>query len=45
MMVECKKELGSWTVRVNGIFVADFPWWREGRARRLAMNLQIALKS
>ena len=42
MTIECKKELGSWTVRINGIFIADF--LREVKARRLAERLQIALK-
>lgn len=41
MTVSCDKEIGKWTVRVNGVYIADF--WSETRARRLAMNLASAL--
>lgn len=40
-MVSVGYELRKWTVRVNGVFVADF--WREVRALRLAERLRIAL--
>jgi hypothetical protein len=42
MIVVVAKELGKWTVRVNGFFVADF--WFEVRALRLAHRLRVALK-
>lgn len=42
MGVTCEKELGTWTVRLNGVFVADF--WTEVKARRLADNLRKALE-
>ena len=44
-IVTCKIELGAWTVRINGHFVADFYWFGEKRARRLAMNIGHALNS
>ena len=44
-MVTCERELGRWTVRINGSFIADFSIWRELAARRLAMNLERAMKS
>ena len=43
MTVEVSKEIGDWTVRVNGFFVASF--WREAKARRLAMNLLKAINA
>lgn len=39
--VTCDKELGRWTIRVNGHFIVDF--WREATARRMAMKLAEAL--
>jgi len=44
-MIICEREIGMWTVRVNGTFIADFFWRGEARARRLAMNLQKALEN
>lgn len=41
VIITCEKEMGGWTIRVNGIFVADF--WREKVARRIAMRLADAL--
>jgi len=41
MIITAERELGKWTVRVNGIFVANF--WREIRALRLAERLRVAL--
>ena len=41
MRVTVEKELGTWTVRLNGHFIADF--WLEAEARRLAMNIEKAL--
>ncbi len=40
-MVSCEKELGTWTVRMNGVFIFQSVW--ESTARRLAMNLQKAI--
>lgn len=42
-VVTCAKEIGRWTIRVNGRFVADF--WREALARRIAMRLANALEA
>lgn len=39
--ITCKKELGTWTVRINGVFIFDS--WREAPARRLAMWIREAL--
>lgn len=41
-ITRAKEMDGKWTVRVNGQFVADY--WFEFRPRRLAMNLQEALR-
>jgi hypothetical protein len=43
MKVEARKEFGlrGWTVRIDGVFVADF--YREVSARRLAMILTAIL--
>lgn len=41
MIVTCMKELGRWTIRINGHFVADF--WRESLARRIAMRMNDAI--
>ena len=41
MRVTCEKELGTWTVRLDGKFVADF--WSEKKARRLTYYLVRAL--
>ena len=35
--MEVSREMGKWTIRINGIFIADY--WRESIARRTAMNL------
>lgn len=42
MTVTCEKEFGSWTIRLNGLFIANF--WSEKKARRFAMNLIKVLK-
>lgn len=44
MKVSTEKEFGlrGWTVRLNGMFVADF--YREVSARRFAMNLVEVLR-
>lgn len=42
VILTCKKELGRWTVRINGKFVADF--WREAPARALAMRIMDAFE-
>lgn len=39
--VTVKKEFGEWSVRINGHFIDSF--WREGRARRVAMAIAEAL--
>ena len=45
--VTCDKELGSWTVRLNGHYIIDFKFWNEAKseakARNVAMRLQKAL--
>lgn len=42
--ITCNIELGSWTIRVNGYVVQEFRGWSaEKHARRVAMNLGIAL--
>lgn len=41
--VTCEKEFGTWTVRLDGIHVADF--WREVNARRIADRIAKALKA
>lgn len=43
MRVTCGREWDKWTVRLDGIFVADF--WLEKNAMRLAYNLTKALKA
>ena len=40
MRVDCEKELGRWTVRADGHYIMDFPWWRRWQAFRLAHRLQ-----
>lgn len=30
MRIQCEKELGKWTIRINGHFIADF--WRSSKA-------------
>lgn len=42
--ISVEKEFGlrGWTVRMDGVFIADF--YREVSARRMAMNLATALK-
>lgn len=40
--VVCGKEMGKWTVRLDGLFIAHF--WFERPARRLAYYLMHALK-
>lgn len=40
-VVTCEKELGTWTIRVNGRYVGEF--WGEAKARRFAMSLADAL--
>ena len=40
-IVTCEKELGAWTIRVNGHYVGEF--WSEAKARRFAMRLADAL--
>ena len=38
---KCERELGTWTVRINGHFIIDF--WSERKARRLTMKLMSVL--
>lgn len=35
LTISCSKEIGRWTIRINGMFIVDF--WREATARRVAM--------
>jgi hypothetical protein len=42
-LVTCEKEIGRWTVRLNGLYITDF--WSEVRARRVAMKLAAAIRS
>lgn len=39
----CDREVGSWTVRLNGHYIWDT--WSEAKARRLTMKLSAALES
>ncbi len=41
MRIECDRELWKWTVRVNGVFVADY--WRKGKAFEMAHRLRVAV--
>ncbi len=40
--ITCEREIGKWTIRINGKYAADF--WREGVARRVAMAIRDALE-
>lgn len=40
MRIDCDLEFGRWTVRADGHFVIDFPWWRRGRAYAMAFRLR-----
>jgi hypothetical protein len=42
MSVSCKKEHGSWVVRLNGVFILDT--WSEVKARRVAMAIEEAIR-
>lgn len=44
--VRAAKELGRWTVRLDGHFVQDFGWFRgEARARKLVEHIIRALEN
>ena len=40
--VTCERELGAWTIRVNGCYVGSF--WRSGRALSFYSRLTEALQ-
>lgn len=41
--ISCSKEFGIWTVRVNGCFIVDFPYWNTTKAERDARRTVIKL--
>lgn len=44
MRTTVKLEMRSWTVRLDGHFIADFKWWNaEAKAYRLANYIERAL--